>query len=133
MGSPKSPAGRRYMARMMPAMLLYVAVLFGSIYILRHLEPGGLLIWIVAVAPAVPIIGAIVAMGLYMAEETDEFLRATMAQSMLWGIGVTITLCTIWGFLENADLLPHPPLYLIFPLFCASFGLAQPFVSRRYR
>jgi len=133
MGSPKSPAARRYLARFLPAMLLYVGVLFGSIAILRYMAPTGPLLWIVAVAPALPIIGAIVAMGLYMVEETDEFLRATLAQAMLWGIGVTMTVCTVWGFLENADLLPHPPLYLIFPLFCFSFGVAQPFVSRRYR
>jgi hypothetical protein len=133
MGSPRSPAARRYMARFLPAMLLYVGVLFGSIAVLRYMAPTGPLLWIVAVAPALPIIGAIVAMGLYMIEETDEFLRATLAQAMLWGIGVTMTVCTVWGFLENADLLPHPPLYLIFPLFCFSFGVAQPFVSRRYR
>jgi hypothetical protein len=133
MGSPRSPAARRYLARFLPAMLLYVGVLFGSIAVLRYMAPTGPLLWIVAVAPALPIIGAIVAMGLYMIEETDEFLRATLAQAMLWGIGVTMTVCTVWGFLENADLLPHPPLYLIFPLFCFSFGVAQPFVSRRYR
>jgi hypothetical protein len=133
MAQAKSAAARRYLARFFPAILAYVVVLFGSLWIIRSLHPEGPLLWLVAVAPAVPIIAAIAAMGLYMVEETDEFLRAILAQSMLWGIGVTMALCTIWGFLENAGLLPHPPLYLIFPLFCGSFGLAQPFVSRRYR
>lgn len=133
MAQAKSAAARRYLARFLPAMVAYVAILFGSIWALTNLRPDGLLLWLVAVAPALPIIAAIAAMALYMVEETDEFLRAILAQSMLWGIGVTMALCTVWGFLENAGLLPHPPLYLIFPLFCASFGLAQPFVSRRYR
>lgn len=133
MAQVKSPAARRYLARFFPAILAYVAVLFGSIWTIRNLHPEGPLLWLVAVAPAVPIIAAIAAMGLYMVEETDEFLRAILAQSMLWGIGVTMALCTVWGFLENAGLLPHPPLYLIFPLFCFSFGVAQPFISRRYR
>lgn len=133
MGSPRSPAARRYVARFIPAMLLYVVVLFGSIWTLRHLAPTGPLLWLLAVAPALPIVAAIVVMGLYLLEETDEFLRATLAQSMLWGIGVTMTVCTVWGFLENADLAPHLPLFLVFPLFCAAFGLAQPFVTRRYR
>jgi uncharacterized YccA/Bax inhibitor family protein len=133
MAQAKSAATRRYLARFFPAMLTYVLVLFGSIWAIRHLHPEGPLLWLVAVAPAAPIIAAIAAMGLYMVEETDEFLRAVLAQSMLWGMGITMALTTVWGFLENAGLLPHPPLYLIFPLFCFSFGVAQPFISRRYR
>ena len=133
MAQAKSAAARRYLARFFPAILAYVLVLFGSLSTIIHLHPTGPLLWLVAVAPAIPVIAAIAAMGLYLVEETDEFLRAILAQSMLWGIGVTLSLCTIWGFLENVDLLPHPPLYLIFPLFCFSFGVAQPFVSRRYR
>lgn len=133
MAQPMSLAGRRYMARFTPAMLGYVAVLCGSLWSITHLSPSGPMLWVLAVAPAIPVIAVIASMGLYLVEETDEFLRSVLVQSMLWGIGVTLTLTTAWGFLENAGLLPHPPLYLIFPLFCGSFGLAQPFVRRRYQ
>jgi hypothetical protein len=52
---------------------------------------------------------------------------------MLWGIGITLALATVWGFLENADLVPHLSSFLMFPLFCGAMGLAQPFIWRRYR
>ncbi|MBU4433760.1 MAG: hypothetical protein KKC14_05005 [Alphaproteobacteria bacterium] len=133
MRQPMTPPMRRYLARFVPAMLAYVGVLVGSLWVIRHLAPTGPLLWALAVAPALPVIAVIAIMGLYLMEETDEFLRSVLAQSMLWGIGVTLTVTTAWGFLENADLLPHPPLYLIFPLFCASMGLAQPLVRWRYQ
>lgn len=129
---PRSLPVQRYLARFLPAMFAYVVVLFGSLWIIRNLQPQGAWLWVLGVAPALPIIAAIAVMGLYLTEETDEFQRAILVQSMLWGIGVTMAVCTAWGFLENVGLIPHLPLYLVFPMFCAGMGIAQPFVRRRY-
>jgi hypothetical protein len=131
--SKMSPAARRYMKRFIPTMLLYVLVLVGSILAIKRLHPEGPLLWLLAVAPALPILAVIWVMGRYLVEETDEFLRAMAVQAMLWGIGVTLALATVWGFLENADLVPHLSSFLMFPIFCGAMGLAQPFVWRRYR
>jgi hypothetical protein len=128
-----SAAVRRYMSRFIPAMLLYVAVLTASIWGMNALHPHGLLLWAVAVAPALPIMAVIAIMGLYVVEETDELPRTVMVQSMLWGIGLTLAAATVWGFLENAKLVPHLSSFLMFPIFCAAMGLSQPFVWRRYR
>jgi len=133
MAQPMTAAARRYLIRFVPAMLSYVGVLSGSLWAIRNLTPEGPLLWALAVAPALPVIAVIAIMGLYLLEETDEFLRTVLVQSMLWGIGLTLSACTAWGFLENADVVPHIPLYLVFPAFCGSFGLAQPFVRRRYQ
>lgn len=128
-----SLAAKRYLMRFFPAIGAYVAVLFASTWIIKHLAPHGPLLWGLAIAPALPIIAVIAIMGLYLIEETDEFVRAMLVQSMLWGIGVTLAGCTAWGFLENVDLAPHLPLYLVFPIFCGAMGLAQPLVRWRYR
>jgi hypothetical protein len=128
-----SPAVRRYLRRFIPAMTGYVVVLFASLHIIRAYDPQGPLLWLLGVAPAIPVIAVIAVMGLYLMEETDEFQRAILIQSMLWGIGITLALSTAWGFLENVGALPHFPLYLIFAVFCGAFGLAQPFVKRRYQ
>lgn len=133
MSNPQTAAGRRYLRRFVPAMIGYVVVLFASLRFIEAQHPTGPLLWLLGVAPAIPIIAVIAVMGLYMMEETDEFLRTVLVQSMLWGIGVTLALCTAWGFLENVGAVPHFPLYLIFPIFCGAFGLAQPFVRRRYQ
>lgn len=129
----QTPAVRRYLARFFPAMIAYVVVLSGSLWLIESHSPQGVLLWILGAAPAIPIIAVIAVMGLYLAEETDEFLRLVLVQSMLWGIGFTLAAGTVWGFLENVGLVPHFPLYLIFPVFCGAFGLAQPFVRRRYQ
>lgn len=128
-----SPAAKRYTARFFPAMTAYVGVLFASLWWIRHQNPQGPLLWVLAVAPALPIIAVIAIMGLYLIEETDEFVRATLVQAMLWGMGATLAGCTAWGFLENVDLAPHLPLYMVFPIFCAAMGLAQPIVRWRYQ
>jgi hypothetical protein len=128
-----SIAGRRYLRRFFPAMTGYVVVLFASLWVIENHNPKGPLLWILGVAPAIPVVGVIAAMGLYLMEETDEFLRTVLIQSMLWGIGITLGLATAWGFLENVGALPHFPLYLIFAVFCGAFGLSQPFVRRRYQ
>ncbi|WP_419255021.1 hypothetical protein ACN2C6_06095 [Caulobacter sp. ErkDOM-YI] len=133
MNTSTTAAGRRYIARFIPAMLAYVVVLSGALWAISTLEPTGPLLWVLAIAPALPVIAVIAIMGLYLIEETDEFIRSVLVQSMLWGVGITLSACTAWGFLENADVVPHIPLYLVFPLFCGSFGLAQPFVRRRYQ
>lgn len=133
MGNSLTPAGRRYLVRFFPAMTAYVVVLFASLQFIRAHRPQGLLLWLLGLAPAIPVIAVIVVMGLYLMEETDEFLRTVLVQSMLWGVGVTMALCTAWGFLENVGVLQHFPLYLVFPVFCGAFGLAQPFVRRRYQ
>jgi hypothetical protein len=128
-----SPAAKRYLIRFFPAMGAYVAVLFVSIWMIKHLAPQGPLLWGLAIAPALPVIAVIAIMGLYLIEEQDEFVRSTLVQAMLWGLGVTLAGCTAWGFLENVELVPHMPLYNVFPIFCAVFGVAQPLVRRRYR
>ncbi len=130
---PMSPAARRYMKRFIPSMLLYVVVLTASLVAIGQFRPQGPLLWALAVAPALPILAVIVVMGLFLVEETDELPRLVMAQSMLWGIGITLAVATVWGFLENADLVPHLSSFLMFPLFCGAMGLAQPFIWRRYR
>jgi hypothetical protein len=131
--NPMNPAVRRYMRRFIPSMLLYVVVLTGSLYAIGQFDPKGPLLWALAVAPALPILVVIAVMGLYVVEETDELPRMIAVQSMLWGIGITLALATVWGFLENADLVPHLSSFLMFPLFCGAMGLAQPFIWRRYR
>jgi hypothetical protein len=128
-----TPALRRYLVRFAPAMLAYVGVLSGSLWAIRNLDPEGPLLWLLAIAPALPIIAVITIMGLYLIEEADEFVRAMLVQAMLWGIGVTLAGCTVWGFLENVGLVEHLPLFMVFPLFCGAMGLAQPLVRWRYR
>ncbi len=138
-GSSRLKAGRigpvmqRYRRRLAVAMLAYCVALMGSLALLNERTLSGPLLWIVAAAPAIPILGVLVVMGLYLKEEPDEFERAVHVEAMLWGLGVVLAVTTVWGFLSNAQVVPAPPLFLVFPLFCVSWGLSQPFIRRRYQ
>ena len=127
------PVMKRYRRRLAVAMVAYSLVLVGSLSLLRGHKLTGPLLWIVAAAPAIPILGVLVVMGLYLKEEPDEFERAVHVEAMLWGLGAVLAVTTVWGFLSNAQVIPAPPLFLVFPLFCLAWGFSQPFIRRRYQ
>jgi len=127
------PVMKRYRSRLAIALMSYCVVLMGSIYLLRHADLSGPLLWIIAAAPAIPILGVLVVMGLYLREEPDELERAVHVEAMIWGLGVVLAVTTVWGFLSNASVVPAPPLFLVFPLFCLAWGFSQPLIRRRYQ
>lgn len=127
------PVMKRYRRRLAAAMIAYFLVLIGSLSLLRGDHLSGPLLWIVAAAPAMPILGVLVTMGLYLKEEPDEFERMIHVEAMLWGLGAVLGVSTVWGFLANAEVVPAPPLFLIFPLFCLTWGFSQPLIRRRYQ
>ena len=132
MREPLPASTKRYLARFIPAMGLYVLLLPLSIWLYRHAQLTGAEIYALALAPAAPILAVIAIVGAYL-KETDEFHRATLTQAMFWGLALTLAVTTVWGFLETFGKAPHQEAYLVFPLFCASCGLAMPLVMKRYR
>lgn len=128
-------AGRRYLRRLMPTMAAYVVVLFACIWAIKNQHPTGAALVVLSVLPALPILGAIAVMGLYLVEETDEFQRQRIASCMLVGTGVLLSAVTVYGFLTNGGAVkPDPELGLwAFPLWCASWGLAQCVMGLRDR
>ena len=128
-------AGRRYIRRFTPAMIAYVAVLFACVWAIRAWHPSGIALVVLSVLPALPVVGVIVVMGLYLIEETDEFLRQRIASCMLFGTGVLLAATTVYAFLVNGGALaPSAELPMwAFPLWCASRGAAQCVMGLRDR
>jgi hypothetical protein len=134
MGSKNwTPASRRYQRRVIGASLLYAAALIGAIWLFKHHPPGGLLRYAVAMAPALPLVGIFASLGLFLKEEGDEFQRALMVEQVLWAMGGTLSLATIWGFMESFDVVPHVASYYIAVTWFAMFGAARCLVWWRYR
>jgi hypothetical protein len=130
--APKSKAGRRYIFRLLPTMVLYIFFLFITQWVFHHLHPTGLVVYLLAVLPALPLIGSLAIVGLYIAEESDEFERSVIVQSMLWGLGGALSVSTIWGFLEDFANAPHISTFYVF-FFFFFMGVSQPFIRMRYR
>ena len=130
---PATKAGRRYIYRLAPTMLLYIVFLFIVQWTFHHHHPTGLFAYFLAVLPALPLIGSLAVVGLYIAEESDEFERSIIVQSMLWGLGGALSVGTVWGFLEDFTNAPHISIFYVYVFFWIFMGISQPFIRLKYR
>ena len=128
-----NPAVRRYLLRFAATMGVYMVCLVLAVWVFVHARPHGPLAWVLAILPGLPIVAMLGTFALYLKEEQDDFQRSVMTEAMLWATGGTLSVTTIWGFLENFVQAPHLQLILIFPLYCFFWGLVTPLVQRRYR
>ncbi len=124
---------RRYMARFMPAMLLYVIVLSVAAEMYHEAGPTGWLLWMIAIAPSLPVLYAIRAILLYLKEEDDEFQRNLQLRAFVLATGLTLALCTVWGFLEIFSLTPHIQPWAVFPAWAVCLVPAQIAVRWKWR
>lgn len=124
---------RRYLLRFGVSMSAYVILLVTAVSLGRQGLADGSWGYLIALAPSVGVLGAIASVGLYLAEETDEFARTTLMHSLLWATAGTLSVATIWGFLENFDKAPHVPTWAMAPVFAVFMGFAQALIARRYR
>ena len=120
-----SPATRRYNKRVIVLSLVYAAFLIGAVYAFKHHLVGGPIAWIVAVLPALPIIGIFAAIGLYLVEEQDEYVRMLMVRQTLWASGFALSIATMWGFLESFELVSHVEVYWVSVLWFGGLGLGN--------
>jgi hypothetical protein len=112
-----------------------LCILFAALAatVFRQLHPAGIPAYLVAILPGLPIVGAIVGTGLYLAEEKDEFQRNLLVQALLGGIGGTLALVTIWGYLEDFAKAPRLDLILVYAVFWGFAGISYGVVRQRYR
>jgi hypothetical protein len=109
----RTPAWKRYNWRVIRLSLLYVAFLLPAVYGFKHQIIPDAVKYVVAILPALPIIGIFGAMGRYLVEEPDEYVRMLMVRQSLWATGFALSCATIWGFLDNFGLVGHADGYWI--------------------
>jgi hypothetical protein len=116
---------RRYQRRTIAASLAYALTLLGEEASIRHLILTDSVKFALALLPALSIIAVFLALGSYLVEEEDEYLRARTIKQILWGTGLALSALTFWGFPEDAGLLPHLPSYFAAVFWFAGFGIAN--------
>lgn len=120
-----SPAARRYLRRFIPTIIAYVAVLFASSFAIEAWNPSGPVLVLLSILPALPIIAVLVVIGLYLTEETDEYLRSRIVTAMLIGTGAVLSVATVMGFMQIGGVIGTIDVFWAFPLWCIVWGLAQ--------
>jgi hypothetical protein len=118
-----SPAQRAYLRRFLPMMLLYVVILFGAVWLQDRIKPAGPLAILLAILPALPLIGVIWALGRLVIEEQDEYLRSLVVRQFMIATGFMLIVTSIWGFLDAFDQVPHVPMFWAFIIWCVGLGI----------
>lgn len=109
----KSKAGApsaRYIKRMLFVSLAYIA----SLLIAETVIEDGVmtpLALILALIPGLAVAGYFWAIGRLIVETKDEFVRMLVVRQSLIGTAVALSLASVWGFLENFELVPHVDAY----------------------
>ena len=116
-------AQRRYNRNVLMLSALYMVTLIGAISFFKNGAPTGLGAYLIAILPALPIIGVFAAMGRYLVDEQDEYLRMLTVRQTLWATGFALSIATIWGFLESFELVDHVDAYYIAVLWFGGLGL----------
>jgi len=121
----RSRAIRRYNSTVIILSLLYAAFLMTAIYAFNHQRVSGPLAVVVAILPALPIIGVFAAMGRYLVEETDEYIRMLTARQSFYATGFALSVATIWGFLESFEIVGHVESFYIAVLWFGGLGVGS--------
>jgi hypothetical protein len=122
-----NPAKKRFEDRFLFAILplLFLDAVLGFWgFRYHHLHLPGVLGWLCAILQSLPFVGFFVFYGIYLAEEKDEFQRSVLVQSLLWGIGATLTVTTFWGSMEKFSEVPHMDVSLVQFVFVISYIIA---------
>ena len=118
-----SPAGKRYNRNVLLLSLVYMVTLFAAVYAFKHQLVAGPLAWVLALAPGLAVAGFFAAIGRYLIEERDEYLRAQVVRQSLIATGFAMSVATVWGFLENFGLVPHVYAYYAAILWFVGLGV----------
>lgn len=118
-----SIAAKRYSRRVIGLSFLYAFILIAAIYAFKYELVSGAFAFVVAILPALPLIGIFAAIGRYLVEEQDEYLRMLMVRQTLYATGFALSVATIWGFLENFGLVGHVDAYYVAVVWFAGTGL----------
>ncbi len=134
-GSGTPALRNRYLREFLPAMAAYVATVFLSVWLLKRgvEEPG--LRALVALLP-VPAIGLALRAIIRYIRDVDELQQRIELEAVSFAAAFVSIVYVSGGFLQLARVIDIPSgvaMIWVFPLICASYGLAKMVVARRFQ
>ncbi|AKH42771.1 hypothetical protein FHS61_000545 [Altererythrobacter atlanticus] len=127
MAMPSTPESRRYMRRLSISMAAYMVTLIGGAYLVNNELVSGPLLWLLALLPGLSLVGAFYAVGMFIIEQKDEFLRMLLVRQSLFATAFALSVASIWGFLQEFGLVPDVALYYVAILWFFGLGLGAGF------
>lgn len=129
------PAVRRYRHAVLPAMGLYMVLLFASMWLLRQPVESIALRALVALLPVLPMVWVMLAFLRYV-REVDEFKRRIELEAIGVAAMLVAMLYMAGGFLQLGgviDIDAGLAMVWVFPLLALGYGLGKYLAQRRYR
>lgn len=121
-------AWKRCQRAVLQFMAAYVVVLLCSAWFVKHDGAEHFYLYFWSIIPAVPIIAAIVRMGRYLREETDEYQKLVRMRAILGGTAALLGALVVNDFLRAfAHVAGFGPfiLFAIFALAMIATELSQ--------
>ena len=110
----------RYRVELFSAMVAYIGVLVGSIWLAKPMEDG-LVRTLVLVSPVIPLLFAVWAIARHFGR-MDEFMRLRSLEGLAVAAGVTAALSFTYGFLEGAGF-PKISMFWVWGVMGVSWSL----------
>jgi hypothetical protein len=126
-------AKRRYIYRFWPMIITYVVAVIAVTWLFNNHPPQGPMKVLIAILPALPIVGVLWVTARYLIEETDEFVRLQQMIALLIATGLTLSFCAIWGFLEIYHVVEPIGVFNISWGYFAAMGVGNGIVKLIYR
>ena len=105
--------------------LLFTMALFALAYDApEHFNVPHPILLVLRLMPVFPVAAMVYIIGRYLARETDEFIRAIVTRSILWGIGVTMVANIVLNVLFSGGSAYGPSQIFDIDIFYATAFLA---------
>lgn len=122
------PYMRRYTIRIILFMTAYILILTSGLTFARsEAEHARVTLIALSIISAFPIIGIFWAIFRLFVEVDDEYQRLLFAKQTLLATGITLTIVTVWQFLNIYDVVATGPQWMGVIWF-AMLGIAAPIV-----
>ncbi len=118
-------AQKRYVRRVFVSMTAYIVFLSIALHYVGKGHMTGPLAYVLGALPGVAVIGVFWAIGKLLVEEQDEYQRVLLVRQTLVATAFSLSIATVWGFLEAVSLVPHVDAYFIAILWFAGLGIGS--------
>ena len=126
------PAQQRYAVRFSIGLVGYFGVLYATLGAATRGALPEPLAWAAAFATAAFVLYIVHAVQLIPREEKDEFLRERFYHAAFHGTVGAMAICTVWGLLDEFQLVPGAKLWAVFPIWAVCYGVAQVIEKQKY-
>lgn len=126
-------AKKRYERDVLRFMASYVVVVLCSAWFVKHDGKERFFLYFWSVIPAIPVMAVIWRMARYLKQESDEYQRLLVMQSVLVGAAALLAVVVVNDFLRAFAGTKALPAFSSFIIFCAGMAITQAVQKLRNR